>query len=152
MEMKLLDLSISVVENIDEMQFLPENGTLNAIFITRLLQGKYIAAKKLLYLEFLVLKKAMVESHGSTQASHKKFSNGEEGCACSSEIKQEHQKSRVNGQYCNGSTLGLMATRDQFSAPNLFILEALVTQVFELGHALVVGLDNEKTVHFCIEA
>jgi len=51
---------IREIVNINEMQFgfVPGRGTTDAIFITRQLQEKYIAAKKFLYFAFIDLEKA----------------------------------------------------------------------------------------------
>ena len=57
---RILDFYIRGMVNIDEMQFgfVPGRGTIDAIFIVRQLQEKYIAAKKPLYFAFVKLEKA----------------------------------------------------------------------------------------------
>ena len=64
---RVLDFQIRQMVNIVEMQhgFVPGRGTINAIFIVRQLQDKYIAANKTLYFAFIDLKKAFDRVPGS---------------------------------------------------------------------------------------
>ena len=71
---RVLGFYIRKMVNINEMHFgfVPGRGTTDAIFVVRRLQGKYIAATKLLYFAFFDLEKALdrvpIESGGPWEA------------------------------------------------------------------------------------
>ena len=57
---RVIEKYIKEAVNIDDMQFgfMPGKGTMDAIFITRIVQESFLAKKKYLYFTFVDLEKA----------------------------------------------------------------------------------------------
>ena len=58
--------------SVDEMQFgfMPERGTIDAVFILRMLQEEYHAKGKMLYMCFVDLEKLLTEYQGKCCNGH----------------------------------------------------------------------------------